>query len=236
MSIVVDELLPSSYGRLLADDDRFEPRLKLSSDLERPVQTVVNHIKDEVIDPILFAGHGLTEFEFDGRISRFRELCLQLIKLISKKYSVQDLVKVDMAMFHEAVKMAKRTKWEQSRSAEAAILLIDNLKDYELNISMIMVNKKPLLAEAITKIDAPDFLKSLYGSYLAFLCMFLTMALPKYYNKRMKMEIVVNHANEFVRKLDSYTDTLDILTNSEEVEMMKRAEEWEKRHLQDTSG
>lgn len=110
---------------------------------------------------------------------------------------------------------------------------IETLKDFEMTIRSIVVNNNrlALLEDAIKtdEIDVNDLLYTLYGSYLALVCFWIMAR-----NDRERGKIISDIAkisHKLAISLDSYTDSLDIMTNPEEMDVMKRAEQWERRTI-----
>jgi hypothetical protein len=95
-----------------------------------------------------------------------------------------------------------------------------------MNIQSIIVKRLALL-EALDNIDKKDLLTSLYGSYMALLCFWFIAG-----KERQNLTVIpaiAKISHTFAINVDSYAETLDIITNPKEMDMMKRAEQWERQ-------
>lgn len=80
-----------------------------------------------------------------------------------------------------------------------------------------MISERKELKEIHEKIDYKEFEKSLYGSILSFICiMTIVSSVPQISMKANALALLIDESYQLVSILNSYTDTLDILTNPKE--------------------
>ena len=102
------------------------------------------------------------------------------------------------------------------------IEIIDNLSDYDNTIFGILINKPERLENALEQIDFDDFQKTLSGTILVFVFI-LAIAVIQEYDREHVMRML-KLGIKYSERMESYVDTIDLLTNPEELEALKETE------------
>lgn len=194
-----------------------------SGKLRRPVTRIV----DKIIIPVLSAGIDI-ESVYPEKITPFQEYWLELVQS-HKTHNWKQKPSVNLTFYDRTIKMVK----SDPIFANDMGLIIDTveiLRDYEMNIQSMIVKRLALLEEALNNIDKKDLLTSLYGSYMALLCFWYIAGKERQNPKVIPAIAKISHT--FAINVDSYAETLDIITNPKEMDMMKRAEQWERERQQ----
>ena len=80
------------------------------------------------------------------------------------------------------------------------------------------------LREVVKQLDLDDCIKSFYGTLLAIICIIeLTKSGSSIDVEKLK--ILVELGKKYSDDLDTYIDTLDILSNPKEMELVKKSDE-----------
>lgn len=228
MQTVILQMLPSSTNKALG----LNPTSKMTSipaPLGRAGQHIIKNIGDKIIKPILWADMNKMDEVYLKKITPFQEYCTALIHLIQKQYKLKQRLEMDLTLYDETISMINKNPIF-TKNIESITETVEILKDYEIIIYDIISNRLPELEKALTDIDVKDLLNSLYGSYIAIIC-FWYIARDSNQNRKT-IPAIAEISRKLALNLASYTDTLDMMTNPEEMEMMKRAKEWERQHLQ----
>jgi hypothetical protein len=192
----------------------------------------VNSIKDNITNPILLTNKTDIQIVYSEKIKPFQDGWLNLVQ-VNHDHKTPDWkqkMNMNLAFYDRTLKMVKGNPI----FANDDLLIIETveiLKDYEMTIHAIIVKRLTLFENIIRQkeIDVDDFLNSLYGSFMALVC-FWIIARTKGYDERI-VPVIARVSHDLAVKLDSYTETLDILTSPEERDMMNRAEQWERQNL-----
>jgi hypothetical protein len=192
---------------------------------ERPVSQIVKHIIDRTIKPILWADNESIEAVYMGKITSFQGYCMELIQLVEKSYSLKQRLQMDLSLYDKTISLVN-SEPIFSTTKESIIETVEILKDYEMNIYHVISTRLPDLEKALKEIDAKEFLKFLYGSYIALIC-FWYVAYNANQNKKT-LPAITEIAHKLAKELESYTETIDILSNPEEMALINKSEEVEK--------
>jgi hypothetical protein len=103
---------------------------------------------------------------------------------------------------------------------------IDNLSDYENVLLGIAIERPEELELALKQIDVDDLKKNLLNALLAFFTiLYIITSEEKEYDKE-KFFKLVNLAKEYSKEMESYVDTIDILSNPKTMESIRKSEEY----------
>jgi hypothetical protein len=185
----------------------------------------VTRIISKIIIPILSSDTNSIEKVYTGKIGPFQDYWVKLIQSTSKAR----LVKPNLTYYDRTFTMIKSNPIF-ARDKEIIMEIAEILKDYEINIHTKFSDRQTFPEEALNDINVNDFLNSLYGSYLALMCFWLAAR-----NQTQNLKIISSIARvsqKLAINLDGYNETLDIMTNPEEMDMMKRAKHWERHNIQ----
>lgn len=184
----------------------------------------VTSIISKIITPILSADIIDIEKVYTEKISSFQDSWLRLVQSTHKTHNWKQKLNRNLAFYDHTITMINSNPiFAQDKAS--IIDSIEILKDYEMNIYSIIVKRLALFERALNEIDVKDLLNSLYGSYMALMCFWLVARNKRQARKTIPAIAKISH--KFAINLDGYIDTLDIMTNPEEMDMMERAEQWE---------
>lgn len=229
MEALVLQLSPSYISKIWRiDTGGDKPLLIPRKKLRRPVTSIIN----KIIRPILAADTSDIERVYYQKIKLFQEQWLNLVQVTDKTHRWKQKTSMNPAFYDRTLKMV-RSDPIFANDKPSIIDTIETLKDYETTIQTIFIdnNRLTLLQNASKseEIDVNDLLYSLYGSYMALVCFWIIARSSRESEKVVYDIAKISH--KLAISLDSYNDTLDIMTNPEEMDVMKRAEQWEKQNL-----
>jgi hypothetical protein len=226
METIFLQMCPSSISKVW----RIHLPNKSTTIRRRGLRIPVIRIINKIIIPILSADIMEVERVYSEKITPFQNYWLDLIQSAHKPHDWKQKPIMNSAFYDRTITMINSTPFFDKEST-SIIDTVEILKDFEMNICST-IGKKPRLFEyALDKVDVKDLLDSLYGSFMALLCFWYIERNEKLSGKSIHTIVQISH--RFAIKLDGYIDTLDIMTNPEEMEMMKKsAEQWEKHSLQ----
>lgn len=101
--------------------------------------------------------------------------------------------------------------------ANKVIAIIENWMDYFTIVSVNVSRNVSQLANALKKVDANELEVANYGTLLSLAC--IIRALYSNGNKE-KLDVLISLGEKHSDALESYADTIDILCNPDEVEML----------------
>jgi hypothetical protein len=225
---LINQLFPSYLSKIWKIDIGGSKRLLIpSGKLRRRVTSIVN----KVTIPILSTGPLDIERVYQEKIRSFQECWINLVEVYqqgNKKPKPEP--SMNIAFYDRTLRMVKN----DAIFASDTPLIRDTvqiLKDYETTLHSVKIStvRMKLLEDALrlNEIDVNDFLNSLYGSYLALVC-FWIIGRNNRHGERL-IPFISKISRDLAINLDNYTETLDIVTNPEEMDLMKRAEQWERR-------
>ncbi|MGH9878568.1 MAG: hypothetical protein ACRD5H_13095 [Nitrososphaerales archaeon] len=180
---------------------------------------------DKLVTSVLDANDAEYSKTFHETIIPFAFRCMSLntIVLVSVENDIQKLSELEQTLFEELLKTINNSSGQVGiDTARKIIDIIERFADYENVLLGIAKHRPEQLIEAFKQADLDDFLKSVYGTLLALSCILLLIKENKPDAK--KLAILLELAIPYSEKLESYADTIDILTNPEEMELLKRSE------------
>lgn len=149
---------------------------------------------------------------FGEKIAEFSSLLLTEMKDITK------VVESDRAAYSRALKIIQRNSEEIGKKQAGKISdIIERWMDYSQIISVNLVRNIGHLSSALQKIESSDIEKYNSGTLLALACIFRILYTT---DKESKLDLLVKIGQEYSETLESYADTIDILCNPEEVDMI----------------
>jgi hypothetical protein len=227
MQTVIPQMCPSSISKVWKIDSA-NKAMKIPKKAKIPVRNII----DKVIKPILSSEMVEVKGIYFKKITPFQTYCLDLIQLTHKTHNWKQKLNMNLSFYDNTITMINSNPIFEKNKA-SIIDTIDILRGYEMNIYTIIIKRLTILLDALKEIDEKDLLNSLYGSYMALLC-FWYITLNEKQSQRT-IPIIAEISHELAIHLEGYADTLDIMTNPEEIDMMKRAQEWERQNLQNRS-
>jgi hypothetical protein len=155
----------------------------------------------------------------------FQETCIEISKLLqSRNPSIQFWREKSLEVLEKYQKRISRRFEEPMRTK--ALYIVEVLTEYCKTASVISEYRKKELDEAIRQIDYEEFKNSIYGTLLTFICLSIASdskgkKLPHIHNT---IQPLTDLGYPLAETLDSYIDTLDILTNPTELELFHKTD------------
>lgn len=221
MQTVAMQIYPSYINKIWPIDRGDKPLKIPRGKLRVPVTRIIG----KVILPILSSDLTSIQRVYDEKISSFQEYWIKLIQSARRNH----LIKPNLTFYDHTFALVNSNPIFAANRRNI-IQMTEILRDYEMNIHSKFPGRHNLLEHVLNEIDSKDFANSLYGSYLALMCFWLISRNETLSKKTIPVLAKISY--KLAVKLDGYSETLDILTNPEEMDMMKRAEHWEKYNIQ----
>ncbi|WP_158435002.1 hypothetical protein [Nitrososphaera viennensis] len=177
---------------------------------------------NNTIDSILKAKREKIESTFDDSLDSFIIMAGGLVELVAKNNRTRmiEIIQSDIAFYDNVKTDANRRADLDDKVIEDIVRMISILEDYQNVIIAIQTNRPKEFDKALEQIDGLDLLKSLYGTMLAIFCI-AKLLNNKKHRDTGKLETLVQQGLSHAENLDAYTDTMDILSNPEEVALLK---------------
>lgn len=183
---------------------------------------LVKGITGSIVQPILDSKTAKTAETFEDSINSFTTLASALSDLIIRNNAdklayIVELEKsyYDNAMNYHAV---------PNDLEEKIIEIIKVFEDYQRVIFGVIAERSQELTEVVKQLDLDDCIKSLYGTLLAIICIIELTRSGRSIDVE-KLKILVELGKKYSDDLDTYIDTLDILSNPKEMELIKKSDE-----------
>ena len=187
---------------------------------------LVKSINSNVIQPILKAKVNKVAKTFEDSLDLFAitASALEEVILKSNRGNLNVLIQADRAFYQEGKKVVNESDdWIRPKSIEEIKEIISIFQDYQNVVLGIISQNRQLTPEMITEINSGEWIRAIYGTLLSLFCIFKMVNTRNYHDQR-KLEVLIQLGKKYAETLDSYSDTLDILTNPEERELLKKAE------------
>ena len=229
MSLLLEKLTPvKPVLRTAKKGKKGKKRVPLESTLlpklvdRVAAKLLVKGITDSIVQPILDSKTSKTTETFEGSIDRFTTLASALSDLIIRNNAdkldyIVELEKsyYDNAMNYHAV---------PNDLEEKIIEIIRVFEDYQRVIFGVIAARSQELTEVVKQLDLDDCIKSLYGTLQAIICIIELTRSGRSLDVE-KLKILVELGKKYSDDLDTYIDTLDILSNPKEMELIKKSDE-----------
>lgn len=183
---------------------------------------LVKGITGSIVQPVLDSKTAKTAETFEDSINSFTTLASALSDLIirnnvDKLAYIVELEKsyYDNAMNYHAV---------PNDLEEKIIETIRVFEDYQRVVFGVIAERSQELTEVVKQLDLDDCIKSLYGTLLAIICIIELTRSGRSIDVE-KLKILVELGKKYSDDLDTYIDTLDILSNPKEMELIKKSDE-----------
>jgi hypothetical protein len=199
------------------------------------IQDKMTELDNEIIIPILKTDIDNIEVKFNELQPIIASWLNEVITMVvdrqleeGKVVTRNDFNKIANFYF-DSFKEAK--KFVQSSSLapdirKKIIQTIDNLIDYENVLLGIAIERQEELELALKQIDVDDLKKNLLNALLAFFTvLYVVTSGEKEYDKE-KLSKLVNLAKVYSEEMESYVDTIDILSNPKTMELIRKSEEY----------
>lgn len=220
-------LLPRSALNTVRQNfiQQFNSDIRETEQIPRTLKGIPKDIEENII-PILTSDKNIgSNFLFIlGTITLLQS---QFVKDVFQKPELQndrllEFARSDLQGYQIIKYTISQNNYLEQDIIKNMIEIIDNLSDYDNSIFGILINKPQQLENALEQIDFDDFQKTLSGTILVFVFI-LAIALIKEYNKEHVMRML-KLGIKYSERIESYVDTIDVLTNPEELEALKGPE------------
>ena len=150
---------------------------------------------------------------FGEKLTLFSELLLEEMKDITK------VVESDRTAYSKALKIIQKNSDEVGeKRAERISHIIESWMDYSQIISINLVKNIGQLSNALQKIDSSDIEKANFSTLLSLACIFKILYMAD--KKSDNLDGLIELGKKYSETLESYADTIDILCNPEEANMI----------------
>ena len=187
---------------------------------------LIRSININVLKPILEEKPNKLAKTFEDSVELFGITMIPLEQLVLKnnRDNLQSIMNSESAFYQEGTKsLYRREGWISETNLDQIREIISIFQDYQNVILGILMKHRDLPANSLAAMNQEEWLTSLYGTILAIFCIFKLVNTRKYQDQR-KLGTLIAVGKKYAEKLDGYSDTIDILTNPEEMELIRRAE------------
>lgn len=179
-------------------------------------------ITGAIVQPILDSKTVKTAKSFEDSISRFTTLASALSDLIirSNADKLSYIVELEKSFYDNAMSYHNIPNDLEAKISET----IKVFEDYQRIIFGVIADRSQELTEVVKQLDLDDCITSLYGTLLAIICI-IELSRSGRSVDVVKLRILVELGRKYSDDLDTYIDTLDILSNPKEIELIKKSNE-----------
>lgn len=190
------------------------------------VVDIIHYFDNKIVDPILKSSTEDIRVVFQNSVDVFALKLAELnaILILSYQHNITKLVDLDRVSYDIMQQAIKKTSLGITEDVAVRISTVtESLIDYENVLLGIVIKRPEHLVEAVKAIDANDLIRSLSGTVLALYCIF------RFFGNKMhdpeKLSMLLQLAEEYSETVQSYADTIDITSNPDEMELLKRSEQ-----------
>lgn len=137
---------------------------------------------------------------------------------------VQNIARIESQMF-QLLKEHIQAKNLDEDISRNTLEIVNNLSDYENILLGIIIKRSDKLSKAIREIDVEDLITNIVGAYQAFYCILYIIGHQENYGSE-RLSKLITLGVTFSKEMDSYADTLDILTDPDEVQAIRKSKEY----------
>jgi hypothetical protein len=222
-TLIIDKLRVGPE-QLTIDSTEFLTKLVSPEYLSLAIE-IVNDINTTIIKPIIRSSTDEILLTFQSKLIPFTLKFHNLNTIIL--LSQQDMLKVaelDYTFYSRILELVKQTNVQIGAENTMKLTeIIERMIDYENVLLGILINRPDQLTETLKEINLEDLLTSIAGTMLALACILDMLNEQKPDSK--KIEILLHIADERSEIMESYSDTIDIMSNPEEMELLKQSEQ-----------
>jgi hypothetical protein len=206
------------------DTDEVLKQLVLPQYLELAIE-IVSDIDTKIVKPIVESRYEEILSAFQSKLVPFSLKLSNLNRIIL--LSQKDMLRVaesDSKLYDKILEVIRqRDPQIGSKNTAKLIEITERMIDYENVLLGILMNRPAQLTEALKQIDVEELMNSIAAALLALACIVVILKHEKPDLK--KFEILLHVADESSEVMESYSDTIDILSNPEEMELLKQSEQ-----------
>jgi hypothetical protein len=196
-----------------------------SSFLQNYYKVIIDIFKSHVI-PVLQTDPRVLEVEFNKQLSDFSKKMDELNRTtFEKAHSLQEIMKFIFTSYDLLEQTIKMYKLDFE---EKVLNTLGILRDFDDVYLGIVMDRPEQLSKALNDIrdseDFENFEKSRTGTVFAFFC--LLAYVKEEINDKQKLSKLIEIADKYSTRLLGWVDTIDIMSNPEEVKKMEEAEDY----------
>jgi hypothetical protein len=190
---------------------------------------IIRIFKDKVI-PILMSNVLDIEKQFNEELPDFSKKIEELNKITFEK--IEEPKKIADFIFesYDLLEQIIKTGNAADKFREKILGTLQVLRDFDSVFLGILQNRPEQLSDALDEIrkdeDFQDFETSRNGLLLAFFC--TLVYIKEELKDKQKLTKILEISEKYSSNLQGWTDTIDIMSNPEEVKHVKQAEEYYK--------
>jgi hypothetical protein len=199
------------------------------------LKEIFAEIEQDIVKSIIESNAKDLEVTFNRYLSSFKPKFEKVSKtmIMLEKESQAEGNDIELAkriarleyQIYEKLKQYIRSQGDLGHNIHNRITeVIDNLSDYENILFGIIINKSDQLHIAITKVDIDDLERNIVSAYQAFYCILYIISHQE--NNYWKLSKLIDLGLKYSKEMDSYIDTLDILTDADEIDTISKSEEY----------
>lgn len=201
------------------------------------IQDKLTELDNKIIIPILSTNINNIEVKFNELRPIIASWLNKTITMVVQPHleegkdltrnDINKIAKLNFDSFKE-IKQFVQSSRLGSDIRKKIVQIIDNLSDYENVLLGIAIERQEELELALKRIDVDDLKKNLLNALLAFFSvLYIITGKEKEYDEE-KLSKLVNLAKEYSEQMESYVDTIDILSNPKTIESIRKSEEYYK--------
>jgi hypothetical protein len=216
-------------ARLVTDEHEKTPRGTYSI-FESNILEIVEDIFKDIISPILLTTsvqEMVKEFNKQLPILNVKIRGLNKIFAENKQNNLEDIVKSLFNMYEQFEQILESQIIAEKKVKETIFQVFQCLKDFDNIYLGIALNRPDRLDQSIFEIkrdgDLEDLEKSIAGTMITFFC--LLVFVKEKHNDDEKLIKLLEIANDYSIRLEGWADTLDIMSNPEEAEQIRKTEQ-----------
>lgn len=191
----------------------------------------INRILEDNVLPILMSDVRDVEKRFNEQLPDFSKKIEELNKSTFEK--IEEPKKI-VAFIFESYDLLEQEIKARNFGVEfkhSILTTLEVLRDFDSVFLGILEDRPEQLSDALDEIrkdeDFQDFETRRNGLLLAFFCM-LVYVKQELKDKQKLMKSILEISEKYSSNLQGWTDTIDIMSNSQEVKRVKEAEEYYK--------
>lgn len=179
-------------------------------------------IVTEIILPIVEDEYASIEPITQSDIQKFMRYCSEETGLLSTILNITETKKLNLKYYEDLIVRLEKQQRLSENSVQSAIKIVKIMIDYMEMITVIIQNRKLSILKILKDVDYNDLINSIYGTMIAIFC--INTVLAKKLKTEERFSSIVEAGYEFAKNLDGYSDTLDILTSPEELELFRKTD------------
>ena len=184
----------------------------------------------DIVNPILMSDVLDIEKRFNEQLHDFSKKVEELNKTTFEKIKEPKKIADFIFRSYDLLERIIKAKNFRVEFKQSILTTLDVLRDFDSVFLGILENRPEQLSDALDEIrkdeDFQDFETSRNGLLLSFFCMLVYV--KEELEDKQKLMKILEISEKYSSNLQGWTDTIDIMSNPEEVKQVKEAEEYYK--------